>query len=78
MTLRVVRVHNGLFDLEIEPVSEAFGSSPAKIGNLLSTQSLARERIVVPTFQRGYMWKKKHVDAFWTDVDKQREASKVS
>lgn len=64
-------------DLEVKPVSEAFGSSPAKIGNLLSTQSLSRERIVIPTFQRGYMWKKKHVEAFWTDVDKQREASKV-
>lgn len=23
------------------------------------------------------MWKKKHVEAFWADVDKQREASKV-
>ena len=64
-------------NLEVKPVSEAFGSSPAKIGNLLSTQSLSRERIVVPTFQRGYMWKKKHVEAFWADVDKQREASKV-
>lgn len=58
-------------------MSDAFNSSPATIGNLLSTQSLSRERIVIPTFQRGYMWKKKHVEAFWTDVEKQREASKV-
>lgn len=62
---------------EVKPVSDAFSSSPAKIGGLLSTQSLSRERIVVPTFQRGYMWKKKHVEAFWTDVDRQREASKT-
>lgn len=58
-------------------MSDAFNSSPAKVGNLLSTQSLSRERIVIPQFQRGYMWKKKHVEAFWLDVDKQREASKV-
>jgi pyrimidine operon attenuation protein/uracil phosphoribosyltransferase len=64
-------------DLEVKTVSDAFNSSPAKIGSLLSTQSLSRERIAVPTFQRGYMWKKKHVEAFWTDIDKQRELSKV-
>jgi hypothetical protein len=58
-------------------VSDAFNSSPANIGSLLSTQSLSRERIVIPQFQRGYMWKKKHVEAFWTDVDRQREASRV-
>src|SRR5208283_4829322 len=33
-------------------------------------------RIVIPTFQRGYMWKKKHVEAFWEDIDKQREQNK--
>ena len=58
-------------------MSDAFNSSPAKIGNLLSTQSLARERIVIPTFQRGYMWKKKHVEAFWADIDRQRELSRI-
>jgi hypothetical protein len=62
---------------EVKLVSDAFNSSPAKIGSLLSTQSLTRERIVIPQFQRGYMWKKKHVEAFWTDVDKQRELSNV-
>ena len=50
---------------EVKPVSDAFNSSPAKVGDLLTTTSLSRERIVVPTFQRGYMWKKKHVEAFW-------------
>lgn len=54
-------------------VSEAFASSPARINMLLSTNALERERIVVPAFQRGYMWKKKHVEAFWDDVDRQRK-----
>jgi len=57
-------------------VSDAFNSSPAAVGQLLSTGTASRSRIVIPTFQRGYMWKKKHVDAFWGDVDKQREQNK--
>jgi len=32
---------------------------------------------MIPPFQRGYMWKKKHVEAFWADIDKQRALSKV-
>ncbi|MGA3373030.1 MAG: DUF262 domain-containing HNH endonuclease family protein [Terracidiphilus sp.] len=58
-------------------MSDAFNSSPAKVGDLLATISLSRERIVIPTFQRGYMWKKKHVEAFWQDVDKQRMRSRT-
>jgi hypothetical protein len=58
-------------------VSGAFASSPAKVGDLLTTNSLPTDRIVIPTFQRGYMWKKKHVEAFWQDVDKQRLQSKT-
>ncbi len=54
-------------------MSEAFASSPARINTLLSTNALERERTVVPAFQRGYMWKKKHVEAFWDDVDRQRK-----
>ena len=65
------------FNSEVCPVSNAFASSPAKVGDLLSTNSLASERIVIPTFQRGYMWKKKHVEAFWQDVEKQRAQIKV-
>ena len=57
-------------------MSDAFNSSPAQVGNLLSTNSLSRERIVIPKFQRGYMWKAKHVEAFWEDVDKQRLLTK--
>ena len=63
--------------LEDKPVSDAFNSSPAKVGDLLATTSLSRERLVVPTFQRGYMWKKKHVDDFWRDVDRQRLVSRT-
>lgn len=62
---------------EARPVPDAFNSSPARVGDLLSTTSLSRERIVVPMFQRGYMWKKKHVEAFWDDVNKQRIASQT-
>jgi hypothetical protein len=59
--------------VEVRPVADAFASSPANIGSLLSSNQ--RERIIVPTFQRGYMWKTKHVEAFWDDVDKQRQTS---
>ena len=70
-------VHNALLrQLGVKPVSGAFASSPAKVGDLLSTSSLPVDRIVVPTFQRGYMWKKKHVEDFWSDVDKQRSKGK--
>jgi len=43
------------------------------VGDLLGPN--LRERIVVPTFQRGYEWGKKHVEAFWKDIlqfDKER------
>jgi pyrimidine operon attenuation protein/uracil phosphoribosyltransferase len=58
-------------------VSAAFASSPAKVSDLLTTSSLPSGRIVIPTFQRGYMWKKKHVEDFWQDVEKQRMRSKI-
>ncbi len=57
----------------VKTVSDAFNSSPARINTLLSTNALERERIVIPEFQRGYMWKKKHVEAFWDDVYRQRQ-----
>ena len=65
------------FGVEVQSVSGAFASSPTKVADLLSTSSLPTDRIVIPTFQRGYMWKKKHVEDFWTDVDKQRIRSKT-
>lgn len=66
------------FDLEVRPVADAFNSSPAAVGQLLTTSTATRQRIVIPTFQRGYMWKKKHVDAFWDDVDKQRAQNQIA
>ncbi len=57
-------------------MSGAFASSPAKVSDLLNTTAVSTERVVIPTFQRGYMWKKKHVEAFWNDVDKQRNTRK--
>jgi pyruvoyl-dependent arginine decarboxylase (PvlArgDC) len=67
------KVHNALLrGIGGKPVSGAFASSPAKVGDLLTTNSLPNDRIVIPQFQRGYMWKSKHVEAFWQDVDKQR------
>lgn len=77
MTRQAARVHNAYLDLEVKLVSDAFNSSPAKVGDLLATTSLSRERLVIPIFQRGYMWKKKHVEAFWQDVDKQRLRSRT-
>jgi hypothetical protein len=43
-----------------------FDSKSKTVGELLGTNS--RERIVVPTFQRGYEWSKKHVESFWKDI----------
>jgi uncharacterized protein with ParB-like and HNH nuclease domain len=45
-----------------------FASTSKTVGELLST--ISRSRIVVPTFQRGYEWAKKHVEAFWIDIQK--------
>src|SRR6266487_666819 len=52
----------------------SFDSKSQNIGELLGANT--RERIVVPTFQRGYEWGKKHVEAFWNDIRQfQRESS---
>ncbi len=45
---------------------ESFNASSKSVGDMLSRNE--RARIVVPEFQRGYSWEKKHVEAFWTDV----------
>jgi hypothetical protein len=44
----------------------AFNSRSKTIGELLGSNEAAR--IVVPTFQRGYSWEKKHVESFWRDI----------
>jgi len=56
-------------------MSEAYNANRETIGSLLGP--ISRDRVVVPTFQRGYMWQTKHVSAFWDDVVKQQGASKL-
>jgi Protein of unknown function DUF262/Protein of unknown function (DUF1524) len=43
-----------------------FEATSRSIGELLGPHS--RKRLIVPEFQRGYSWEKKHVAAFWNDV----------
>jgi uncharacterized protein DUF262/uncharacterized protein DUF1524 len=45
----------------------AFNSRSKTMGELLSSNQSTR--IVVPTFQRGYSWEKKHVTSFWKDIN---------
>jgi len=47
-------------------MADAYIATSETIGTLLS--SMRRERIVVPPFQRGYMWQQKHVRQFWKDI----------
>jgi len=47
-------------------VLEAFNAQSKNIGDLLSANE--RAKMVVPKFQRGYSWEKKHVDALWKDI----------
>lgn len=50
-----------------------FNSQAKTIGELLSSNT--REKIVVPQFQRGYSWQKKHVEMFWKDIIQFQEES---
>src|SRR6185437_12366718 len=45
---------------------DAYTATGKSIGDLLG-ESL-KGQIVVPEFQRGYSWAKKHVEAFWKDI----------
>lgn len=45
---------------------DAYSAQSTSIGNLLG-ESL-KGKVVVPEFQRGYSWGKKHVEAFWKDI----------
>lgn len=54
---------------------EAFNSQSKNVGELLSANE--RARIVVPQFQRGYSWEKKHVEAFWNDLISFQQESKA-
>ncbi len=52
---------------------DAFNAQPKNIAELLSDTLPAK--IVVPQFQRGYSWEKKHVEDFWKDIVKFRDES---
>lgn len=55
-------------------VFAAYNAESKNVGDLLS--DALRGRIVVPKFQRGYSWGKKHVEAFWDDIRRfQRESA---
>lgn len=46
----------------------SFDSKAATVAQLLGDG--IPQKLVVPEFQRGYEWGKKHVDAFWNDLKK--------
>ena len=53
----------------------AYDADSRNIGDLLSDN--LKGRIVVPKFQRGYSWKKKHVEAFWEDIRRFQKESQA-
>jgi hypothetical protein len=55
--------------------AEAYSAQAKRIGDLLSESH--EGRVIVPTFQRGYSWGKKHVDAFWKDIEDHRKKRKA-
>src|SRR6266404_1709026 len=54
---------------------EAYNAQAKSMADLLSETH--QGRVVVPEFQRGYSWGKKHVEAFWNDLHNFRNDSKV-
>ena len=54
---------------------DTFNSQSKNIGELLGGNE--RARIIVPRFQRGYSWVKKHIDAFWLDITTFQKESAV-
>jgi len=47
-------------------MAQPFKADSKTIGDLLSGSD--KPRLVIPTFQRGYSWEKKHVEALWKDL----------
>jgi len=47
-------------------VFDAYNAQSKNIGELLSDSQPCK--LIVPMFQRGYSWEKKHVTAFWNDI----------
>ena len=56
-------------------MSDAYQSTRETVATLLAS---GREQVIIPTFQRGYMWQKKHVLAFWDDLVKQKDLGKAA
>lgn len=52
---------------ENQYMAQAFKADSKTIGDMLSGSD--KPRLVIPTFQRGYSWEKKHVDALWKDLN---------
>lgn len=56
-------------------MQQAFNAQSKTIGEMLSGGG--PNKLVVPAFQRGYSWEKKHVESFWKDLlDFQKEKDK--
>src|SRR6266571_2094781 len=47
-------------------VFDAFNAQAKSVGDLLGDNQPAK--VIVPRFQRGYSWEKRHVEAFWSDI----------
>jgi hypothetical protein len=47
-------------------MAQPFKADSQTIGDLLSGPD--KPRLVIPPFQRGYSWEKKHVEALWNDL----------
>ncbi len=54
---------------------DAFNAQAKSVGDLLSDNQPAK--VVVPRFQRGFSWEKKHVEAFWNDIRAFRKESSL-
>jgi hypothetical protein len=54
---------------------EAYNAQAKSMADLLSETH--QGRVIVPPFQRGYSWGKKHVEAFWNDIHNFRIESKA-
>ncbi len=55
--------------------TNSYQTHTEKLGNILGPTS--RYRLVVPDFQRGYEWQRKHVDRFWRDIVQFKEAKSL-
>ena len=67
--------YNYSSEVENMHAAEAYSAQARRMGDLLSESH--EGRVIVPTFQRGYSWGKKHVDAFWKDLEYHREKRKT-